>query len=83
MTASIQFDNTSIFEGFTVSYKINDDISKTIILAECYRRLENVLDSLNLHKIKSVMKDQCFVIHKSIEQVEDGDTILISSLKSS
>ena len=83
MTASIQFDNTSIFEGFTVSYKISDDMSKTIILAECFRRLENVLDSLNLHKLKGVMKDQCFVIHKSIEHIEDGETLFISSLNSS
>ena len=83
MTASIQFDETTIFEGFTVSYKISEDMSKTIILAECFRRLENVLDSLNLHKMKGIMKNQCFVIHKSIEKIEDGETLFISSLTSS
>ncbi len=83
MTASIQFDETTIFEGFTVSYKLSDNLSKTIILAECFRRLENVLDSLNLHKLKGLMKNQCFVIHRSIEQLKDGDTLFISCLTSS
>ena len=79
MTATLQFDDTSIFEGFTVSYKISESMSKTIMLAESYRRLENVLESLNLNKLKSVLNDQCFVIHKSITKVEDGDTLFISS----
>ena len=80
MTASFQFDNSSIFEGFTVSYKINEDMSKTIILAECFRRLENVLDSLNLQNLQKTLKNECFVIKQSIENLEDGGVVMISKV---
>lgn len=80
MTASIKFDNTSIFAGFTVSYKINDEMSKTMILAESYRRLEMCLESLNFSSLQKTLKNHSFVIHTSIEDLKDGDTILISSL---
>jgi hypothetical protein len=82
MTATLQFDDTSIFEGFTVNYKLNDNMSKTLLIAESFRRVENVLESLNLNKLKHVLKDQCFVIHDSLGNVQDGDVLFISSLKS-
>jgi len=73
------FDKTSVFEGFTVKYQLNDE-SKMIIISEVYRRLENVLDSLNLLKLKNLVKDQSFVINVKISDINDGDTIYISTL---
>lgn len=81
MTASIRFDETSVFCGFTVSYKLNDEMSKTMILAESYRRLEMVLESLNLTALQKLLKDHSFVIMVPIESVKDGDIIKVSCAK--
>ena len=78
MTAVIEFDNTSVFQGFTVNYKISEGLSKSIVIAECYRRLENILDSLNLQKLKEISKDKCFIIKSSINDLNDGDKVFIS-----
>ena len=80
MTAIIKFDESTIFEGFTVSYKISDDMSKTIIIADCFRKLEGVLDSLSLNKIKVILKRQSFIIESSIDDLKDGDTIYVSAM---
>lgn len=81
MTAVLKFDATTPFAGFTVTYKIHDDISKTLIIAESYRRLEMCLESLNFHLLQKSLRNYSFVIHTSIDDVKDGDVILISSLK--
>ena len=80
MAVTIKFDDTCTFFGFTLSYKWNDDLSKTLLIAECYRRMEMCLDSLNFHNLKKMLRSQSFVIHQSIDKIEDGDIIYISSL---
>ena len=80
MTATIKFDESTIFGGFTVSYKISDDISKTVILSECYRRLESVLDSLNMDKMLIILRKQNFIIEKPLEDIIEGSVIYISSI---
>ena len=82
MTIQIKF-NDGLFEGFMVAYKMNDNISKTLIISETYARLDGVLDSLNLQTLRCVLKDQSFIIQQSLEDIKDGDSILISSLKAS
>ena len=81
MTATIKFDDTSIFSGFTISHKFNDDVSKTMLLVESYRRLEICLEQLNLDNLRNILKSHSFVIHTPVDNLKDGDTILISSLK--
>ena len=82
MTIQIKF-NDGPFEGFTVAYKMNEELSKTLIISETYTRLDGVLDSLNLQKLRNILKGQCFLIQQSLEEINDGDCILISSVKSS
>jgi len=80
MTASIIFDESCVFDGFSITYRLHDNISKSILIAECFRRLENVLDSLNLNKLKHILKNECFVIKSPIDNIQDGETIYISQL---
>jgi len=81
MTANVVFDASSIFEGFSVSFKINDELSKTVIISECHKKLENILDQLNLSKLKTILNDTCFIIKDSIVNIEEGHTVTISSLR--
>ena len=81
MTAIVKFDNSCIFEGFTVSYKINEDLSKTFLIAETYKKLDGVLESLNLHKLRSILKDECFVVQQSLVGIQEDDVISISAVK--
>lgn len=80
MSITITFDNTSIFEGFTITHKIYDEMSKTSVIIECFRRLEGVLDQLNLSNLKRILRDQCFVIHKSLDNIKDGESVSISTI---
>lgn len=83
MSITITFDETSIFCGFSVSLKItnNDDMSKTMILAETYRRLEMCLESLHFEGLRKILRQNSFVVNGSIDKLQDGDTIKISCLK--
>tara|TARA_Y100000768_G_scaffold385311_1_gene371184 strand:+ start:1141 stop:1404 length:264 start_codon:yes stop_codon:yes gene_type:complete len=83
MAMLLKFDNTSIFAGFSVSYKLNDDkMCKTLLVAEAYRRLTITLESLNLVSMCNILTTLSFYIPGSIEGIKDGDTILISSVPS-
>lgn len=81
MTASIVYDKSTLFEGFTVSYKISEDLCKTILVAETVKKLDNVLESLNLPKLRSILKNLSLVIEKSIEDLNDGDVLFISCIQ--
>lgn len=81
MTASVTFDETTLFEGFTVTYKISEDISKTIMISDTYRRLDGVLESLNLNNLRSILKNQSFSIKQPLEDICDGSIVKISSSK--
>tara|TARA_B100000900_G_scaffold221380_1_gene187882 strand:- start:232 stop:501 length:270 start_codon:yes stop_codon:yes gene_type:complete len=81
MTANFQFDQSTIYAGFTVTVRISDKMSKTIILAEAFKRLESVFESLNLHALQENLKDQSFFIRDSVEKLKDGDIVMISSVE--
>ena len=81
MSALVIFDDSTLFEGFTITYTLKEDMSKTILLSECFRRLQSVLESLNLKKLLTTLKDESFVIKESIDEIKEGDTIRISCLQ--
>lgn len=79
MAAIVKFDDTSMFRGFTISYKLmGNDLSKTMILAEAYRRLEMCLESLNFEGLQNLLRNHSFYIKTSLNNINDGDVILIS-----
>jgi hypothetical protein len=80
MATTVRFDETSIFHGFTVSYKLNEDISKTLLISETYKRLDGVLESLNLENLRNILRNQTFAIKGSIEQMKEESVILISTI---
>lgn len=81
MAANFQFDQSTIYAGFTVTVRISEKMSKTIILAEAFKRLESVFESLNLHTLQEKLKDQSFYIRDSVENLKDGDIVMISSVE--
>lgn len=78
MTATVTFDQSSIFGGFSITYKLNDDMSKTLLVAEAYRRLSMCLESLNFDSLQKILQSHSFVIHSSIENLKDGDQVFIA-----
>lgn len=77
MTSTFIFDNTSVFEGFSVTIKISTDLSYTAVCNECFRRLDNVLEQLNLTKLRQNLAKSNLVISDN-RQLSENCTYKVS-----
>jgi hypothetical protein len=80
MSVLVVMDSTTMFEGFHFNYKLSDNVSKTMVIAEVYRRLETILQQLNFAKLLSSLRNESFHIQNNILDLKDDSKIFISSL---
>lgn len=62
-----------LFGGCQIKIKLSDDDSLSAICSECVKRLQTILDQLNLATLCSILRNKQFVVHKTLEEIKQSD----------
>ena len=71
MTATFTFDDSTPFEGFQVAIRLGPEVSKNSIVGECFKRLDNVLETLRMSKLRTTLQNLNLCVVGSLP-IEDG-----------
>ena len=74
------FDKNSDFGGFTVRIS-NIYPAKTIIIDHCYKKLDSILESLNLSSLREKLATKSFYISDDVSNLTKEDIVTIFEMR--
>jgi len=70
-------------QGLTIRVKYNTSDSVSAVIAECVKRVQSILDQLNLVNLDKYVKEKHFFIEGKLDEMNEDDIYTIKTMDQS